>query len=160
LTWMLDRISALAILQRRLCPKQSAAFRDYLRDIEPQWNKILSGGDISITIDMDEDVVIAGHSAVTLALIANELVTNCVEHAIPHGAGGAINVDLRFANEVLAELSISDDGCGIPPVPLAELCGAEKGLGLVTSLASQIGGRFRIERRRPMGTCATITFPV
>ena len=50
-------------------------------------------------------------TAVSLGLIVNELVTNSVKHAFPHGCGGRIGVVLRAHGDG-AELIVRDDGVG------------------------------------------------
>ena len=52
-------------------------------------------------------------TAIPLALIINELVSNSLEHAFPDGRGGAISVGLKEAGDGDYTLSIADDGVGI-----------------------------------------------
>ena len=160
LSWMLERIYALSMLQRHLDVKPSGAFGEYLEDAAAQWHKVLGEREISMRVKLGEGPVIPARSAVTLALITHELLTNCVEHAFARGKGGTIVVNLQLASDNLTELSVSDDGCGFPPGLSVDFCNTKKGLGLVGSLASQIGGRFTVKARHPTGTSAVIVFPV
>ncbi len=72
--------------------------------------------------------------AVSIGLIANELVTNAFKYAFPDGQGGTVQITLEPAGEGIV-LSVEDDGVGIPP-------SKKDGLGarLVQLLASHLGG--------------------
>ena len=75
--------------------------------------------------------------AVAVGLVVNELVTNAAKHAFPEGRRGRILVTLKGDAEA-CELTVADDGVGLPPVPLIK----SQGLGrkLVESFARQSGG--------------------
>jgi two-component sensor histidine kinase len=72
--------------------------------------------------------------AVSIGLIANELVTNAFKYAFPDGEGGTVQITLEPAGEGIV-LSVEDDGVGVPP-------SKKDGLGtrLVHLLASHLGG--------------------
>lgn len=72
--------------------------------------------------------------AVSIGLIANELVTNAFKYAFPEGQGGTVQITLEPADEGMV-LSVEDDGVGVPPAK-------QDGLGtrLVQMLASHLGG--------------------
>jgi PAS domain S-box-containing protein len=77
-------------------------------------------------------------------LILNELVTNALKYAYPDGERGEIRVELKAEGGRL-ELSVADDGPGIPE---AALSGGSSGLGmtLVRMLAAQLGASVEIDR--------------
>lgn len=70
-----------------------------------------------------------------IGLIVNELVTN----AAKHGAG-RVHVDCRTASEMI-ELTVTDDGPGLPKGFEIEAATQSLGMRVVTSLANQLGGR-------------------
>ena len=70
-----------------------------------------SGVSIALTA---EDVPLPADTASSLALVVNELVTNALEHAFPHGAGGTITIAFA-AGKRFHTLSVSDNGCGFDP---------------------------------------------
>jgi PAS domain S-box-containing protein len=96
-----------------------------------------------LSLDLRADAgKLANDVAVPLALILNELVTNAVKYGAGPEGREAIRVALtrdggRFT------LAVEDDG---PGFDLCEMRRKSSGLGLVTGLARQIGGRFRVER--------------
>lgn len=84
--------------------------------------------------------------AVSIGLIANELVTNAFKYAFPDGQGGTVQITLEQVSEGMV-LSVEDDGVGAPPTK-------QDGLGtrLVQLLASHLGGTVeRLPRERGHG---------
>jgi two-component sensor histidine kinase len=75
--------------------------------------------------------------AVAVGVVVNELVTNAAKHAFPNGRTGRISVTLRQI-EVGCELTVADDGVGLPD----ETSARSPGLGrkLVEGFAKQSGG--------------------
>ncbi|MEE9171887.1 MAG: MASE3 domain-containing protein [candidate division NC10 bacterium] len=92
----------------------------------------------------------------SLALAANELITNALIHAFPSGDAGHIQVQvMQEGGEILLE--VRDNGVGIPAT---EDGGVRKGVGLeiVTSLVeTDLRGQFHLENEK--GAVATIRFP-
>lgn len=74
--------------------------------------------------------------AVAVGLVVNELVTNAAKHAFPDGRPGTIHVQLDRI-EVGIQLSVADDGVGLPPVGKLKTGGL--GRRLVESFARQAG---------------------
>lgn len=74
--------------------------------------------------------------AVAMGLVVNELVTNAAKYAFPEGRPGMIKVALRRI-ETGAELSVADDGIGLPPE--SQIRHGGLGRRLVESFARQAG---------------------
>jgi PAS domain S-box-containing protein len=87
---------------------------------------------------------LANDSAVPLALILNELVTNAAKYGADAEGRGAIRVSLTETDGRFT-LVVEDDG---PGFDLCEVRRKSSGLGLVAGLARQIGASFRVERPR------------
>jgi PAS domain S-box-containing protein len=85
---------------------------------------------------------LANDVAVPLALILNELVTNAAKYGADAQGRGTIRVALAEADG-RSTLAVEDDG---PGFDLCDVRRKSSGLGLVTGLARQIGGNFRVER--------------
>jgi PAS domain S-box-containing protein len=87
-----------------------------------------------ISLDLD--------GAIPVALIVNELVSNCLKHAFPAGPNGSIRVSLREDQDSFA-LAVEDDGVGMPERGGAASKEAEPGIGaeLVLALVGQLRGK-------------------
>jgi two-component sensor histidine kinase len=93
-------------------------------------------------------------TAIPCGLIINELVTNSLKYAFPHGKKGTVEVKFK-ENGNYYTLIVSDDGIG-----LSEDFNLEKidslGLQLVKTLVGQLDGNLEIDERN--GTTFTIKF--
>lgn len=91
--------------------------------------------------------------AVPLGLIANELITNSLKYAFPHG-GGELRITMA-SSENQAHLCISDDGAGIDPDARVD-----SGLGqrLTEAFATQLDGAISTSSDTT-GTQHTLVFP-
>jgi two-component sensor histidine kinase len=109
---------------------------------------------ISNRIEADirtSDMAVSMEDGIPLALIANELVANALEHAFPDEARGTIRVRLDYAAAAVngtsesetGELEISDDGI---PLESAQFQSGEKtGFTLVRMLTSQLHAKLALE---------------
>ena len=86
--------------------------------------------------------------AVSVGLIVNELVSNALKHGFPGQQTGQVEVNIREHEDNWVELSISDDGEGIPrDLDIART--DSLGLQLVNLLAQQLHGQLDIRRAKP-----------
>jgi two-component sensor histidine kinase len=101
-------------------------------------------------------VMLTSKQATSLALIANELVQNALQHGV---AAGGTRVDVAVDRaDGHVRLVVEDDGAGLPadfdPVRDGNL-----GLTIVATLtADELSGEFSL-RRAAGRTCASVTFP-
>lgn len=95
-----------------------------------------------------EDVSLGVESAIPCGLIINELVTNSLKHAFPDGRKGEIRMVVHRADENEIELTISDNGIGIPES--IDFRKTESlGLHLVTILVeNQLHGEINLDRSK------------
>jgi two-component sensor histidine kinase len=154
-----DRILAMASLYRQLdvsAGNGSVELGSYLRRIAAD---LLDGADagkrgIELVFSA-EAVVIDMKRAVLLGLIVNELVTDSLKHAFPDGRRGKISLSLGLdAGD--CELSISDDGVGLPP-DFSSRLSPGLGFSLVDTLCSQMGTRLSAA---PPRAAFAIRFPI
>jgi two-component sensor histidine kinase len=94
--------------------------------------------------------------SIPCGLILNELITNAFKYAFPEGRGGEIRVLLRREGDEDLELSVSDDGVGLPEDYERQDRGS-LGLTLVRLLCEQLDGRMEIFSGK--GTSCRILFP-
>jgi two-component sensor histidine kinase len=87
-------------------------------------------------------------------LILNEAISNSFKHAFRSRTQGNICVRLRQSADGTFELSVEDDGVGLPPEVTPETS-SSLGLRLILILANQLHGTLEI-RRHP-GTTIILT---
>ena len=93
-----------------------------------------------------EDIKFGLDYAIPCGLIINELITNSLKHAFPKDREGEIKVTFRSINSDEIELTVSDDGIGIPEeMDIQET--ESLGLQLVHILAEdQLEGTLELDR--------------
>lgn len=96
---------------------------------------------VRVTVEADS-VKLSNDSAIPVALILNELLSNAVKHGVKDRPDASVRVRLRAEGEEF-ELSVEDDGPGFDPVAVAK---RSSGIGLIRGLARQLGGSFSVER--------------
>ena len=136
LTWMLDAVGVLASMQQRLLGPDPHDMAGYLRDLSQQWNRRSAGRPVEVIL-VAEPVLVREHLISALMLIANELVTNALEHAFPDQRAGVVRVELRPLEDDRAELIVSDDGIGLTPMNDAP---SKLGFWLIRGLTDQVKG--------------------
>jgi two-component sensor histidine kinase len=142
-----SRIAALASLYDVLFESGGAGrigLADYLGRVVDSATESLGADARGIAVDRAiEGIPMDMKRAVSLGLIANELVTDSLKYAFPGGRPGRVSVRLaRWGEGLLFE--VSDDGAGFPPG--FDLSRSEGfGLHLVALLARQLGGEFSAE---------------
>ena len=95
--------------------------------------------------------------AVSMGLIATELVINALKHAFPGGAKGEIVVGFESTPSAW-RLAVSDNGVGISPRLADAPVRSGLGTSIVEALTRQLGGRITTSAASP-GTAVSITVP-
>jgi PAS domain S-box-containing protein len=135
------RIAAMAAAQRVLYGTTDAtrcSARELLEAVCHTGQQTLPP-DVRVTCE-SADGEISNDTAVPLALILNELITNAAKHGIGAGGRGTIRVALAREPDGLV-LSVEDDG---PGFDLKAVRGRASGLRLVEGLSRQIRGQFDV----------------
>ncbi len=145
-----NRILSMALVHEQLYMSKDFAnieFSEYVKSL-------LNGLFISHGIDTNkvklnieiEDVSFDIENAIPCGLIINELVSNSLKHAFPRQGEGNISIVLQSINEVELELTVSDDGVGIPE-DLDIRAAESMGLHIVRILAEQtLEGKMDLDR--------------
>ncbi len=105
-----------------------------------------------VLLDLDD--------AIPVALIVNELISNCMKHAFPDGRAGSIAVSMRAAGKGWI-LEVEDNGVGLGP-SAGQGTASEPGIGteLVLALASQLKGEVSGSAGKDgIGTLVSLAFP-
>lgn len=107
------------------------------------------GASSNVHCEVHGNAVLPARVGGAIAIALNELITN----ALKHGRAAHVDVDIRRSNGEL-EVTVVDDGCGIPREPLGG-----SGLRIVRAVvANELGGRLQIAALR-VGTRAMIWMP-
>jgi len=110
---------------------------------------------LSFQVDVDDISLDVDH-ANAYGQIVSELISNCQKHGFANGDPGNIEVSLHQSDDGGTELTVSDDGKGMP-----EDFDIEKakslGMKLVYALSAKLGGKVKIDGTN--GTRVQVTFP-
>ncbi|WP_377807017.1 CHASE3 domain-containing protein [Azospirillum sp. A29] len=156
-----SRVLAIAEVHRRLYGEgavyDTVELTDLIRSIAENAVPPTGGAEPAMTLATGAPLSAPVDTAVPVALIVNELLTNSYKHAFPDGRRGRVTVDMAVAgNEV--RIDVADDGIGLPEA-VASGGGGGFGLNTVRNLTRQLRGRLEIERLTP-GTRFLLTFPM
>jgi len=136
-----DRISAVSVATEHLAIRgedlSTVKLRDHLCGMCAQLERGLARGEVQVECDIP-DVVTSADTAIQLAIIVNELVTNALKHAFFDGRHGVVRVQSKVIGSDL-ELEVSDNGCGMD----GQTSTAGTGLGrkLVDNFARHLGAK-------------------
>lgn len=112
--------------------------------------------DVTLSVSGDDRLCLMPDAAVPTALIIAEAVANALEHGFAEEKGGRIVVRIVRDAEGGPQVTVHDDGRGLPAGFEAEN-GTSLGLHIATTLARGQGGRFDLKACD--GTLATLTLP-
>jgi two-component sensor histidine kinase len=154
-----SRISAVAKLHEHIQQAHAPDRLDlfvYITDICQDLNQAIPLYRIEVTAEVG--IVMTTDRAVPIALIVNELVTNAVKHAYRDDQGGNIWVRIGRAAGDTVELSVRDEGQGLPPnFDLASSPGL--GMRIIRAFARQLSAALKVRRLDP-GTQFIVTIPM
>jgi two-component sensor histidine kinase len=154
-----ERIRLIGRVQQRLRRDGSETSIEMAGFIKELCNdlqvSILSARPIRCTVSAREQLL--PHSqAVSIGLIINELLTNCVKYAFPDDRAGNIQVRFSCSSEGCC-LAIEDDGIGSDVQDLKRETGL--GMRLVRAMTAQLGGTLEIKAVQPSGLSFIVRFP-
>lgn len=145
-----NRIQSMALIHQTLYQSHDFAkvgFGRFLTTLVVHLRSSYGRGDLEMSSRADA-VHMRIDRAIPCGLIVNELVTNSLKHAFPGQRAGSILVELRRLDADRVEVSVSDNGVGIPDgVDLDEQ--PSLGMQLVRVLTEQLGAELVIHRRNP-----------
>ena len=170
-TVSMDRVLSIALIHEELYKGENIDvlnFSQYIKELAD--NLLLTyrlETDVSLNLDLEENLFLDMDTAIPLGIIINELVSNSLKYAFPGRDKGEIRIKLRREEKGECKingcksadfvLTVSDDGIGIPEnLNIEDL--DSLGLQLVTSLVDQLDGELEVKRNN--GTEFTIKFTV
>lgn len=113
--------------------------------------------DVAITVAAPDDLRLAPHVTMPLALVVAESVSNAMEHGMPDRPGH-IHVTLEMVDGAIA-LQVADDGRGIAPDVAIDAKSESLGLRIAHALAAQLGGHFALTASPQGGAVARLNLP-
>jgi len=155
----MNRIKTMALIHEKLYRSQDLTkilFSDYIRDMVD--DIYVSYGTSPHKVKLKKDIAritLGIDTSIPCGLIVNELVSNSLKYAFPDGKGGEIRVSLHKNGKNEVELTVGDNGIGMPE-KLNFRDTDSLGLNLVTTLVRQLQGT--IELHSEGGTEFRITF--
>lgn len=163
-----SRIQVLAGVHNRLARRDGHVqvdMREFLYDLIADLRASLTSlYPVGLFVDAESHALPVSRAG-SVALIANELVTNALKHAFPEPAReGAITIGFR-RDGIDFILTVADDGVGMtePPCRSGDGPGDSRSVGmgsrLVRALAAQLGGHVETTSQPGGGTRHVLRFP-
>src|SRR5262245_21427192 len=143
-----SRIRSMAMIHEKLYQNESLSrvdFAEYLSSFSSLLftTYVADPARVQLTTSLDP-VFLDIDTALPLALIVNELVSNSLKYAYPDGRSGVVELSLRTDTENQYTLSIRDHGVGLPDG--LDLNNKDTlGLHLVNILTAQLGAVLSVE---------------
>jgi len=140
-----NRVNTMCLIHETLYRSDNVAAIDMERYLSELGRIILQSYSINNNIKIEveaENIMIGIKQASSIGLIINELTTNSLKYAFPNQSSGEIVLRLKSYEENSVELSISDNGIGIPEG--SDILNSDSlGLKLVKAIAeNQLDGSF------------------
>ena len=158
---MQARIGAIAQLYDLISQSshgQTVAVDAYLREIAKTMSASLLGNTSGIKIEVKaEELYIDPDRAVPFGLLVNELATNAIKHAFPHGTGRVVLSAEQLGDQI--ELTVADDGVGTKDRDLAKIS-EKRGADYVAIFVRQLGGTVVPSGSEKPGTIVRIRLPL
>ena len=154
------RIRSMALIHEKLYQSRDLSrvdFEGYVRNLAVYLIRTYGTGHGAVELQLDvADIRLGIDRAIPCGLILTELITNSLQYGFPDSRGGTITVELRPDGNGGLQLSVHDNGVGLPDnLDIAK--SDSLGLQLVSTLTLQLGGQLEIDRSD--GTRFSITFP-
>lgn len=151
LAWLSDVTAAMSLFNKRAVQEGPVDFAAYLDDAVAFWRRACEGRPIRFEVRA-ASAVLPDSQALTLAIVAHELISNAVRHAFPGEGRGAIAIAFSRSLEGIS-LVIRDSGIG------AETLNAGDGLGLVEGLVEHLQGSMTVEASPGGGVGVRVRLP-
>ena len=155
-----NRVQSMALVHQQLYQSEQLNCIDFARYLECLIDRLFACYQINrqrIGLDLQiDDVCLNLDTAILCGLITNELISNCLKYAFPASRTGAIMVQFGIRSPETLQLSIRDNGIGLPPGFNLQQTNT-LGLRLVRALTRQLKGKLEINSDG--GVQSKIVFP-
>ncbi|MEG4281970.1 PAS domain-containing protein [Microcoleus sp. A006_D1] len=154
-----NRLYSMALIHEKLYRSTNLAeinFGEYLEDLVTNLFHSYNISDNRIQLQViAEPISLNLETATPCGLIANELVSNTLKHAFPHGTSGTVSVECYQTGDREIHLFVKDNGIGFPE-ELDFRKTNSMGFQVVCTLTDQLEGT--IELSRKIGTAFHLIF--
>jgi two-component sensor histidine kinase len=152
-----QRLATMARIHRRLYDPASAGieFRQLVQEIGRDLISAVGAHNVVCVVDMPP-IAWNLDRLITLALLMTEVITNSLKHAFDD-KGGRIEIRLSQSAQHQMELTIADNGRGLP-ADFNPLAAKSLGMQIIQGLVTQIGGKMEIDGVK--GTTLKVVLPV
>ncbi|MFP4432692.1 MAG: sensor histidine kinase [Spirochaetota bacterium] len=153
-----DRIESMSLVHQFLYQSETQNSIDFSAFVERVVDELSGTYQVGSAVRILREIADAPvdiNIAVPVALIVTELVTNALKYAFPSGTG-SIRIRTRILPQDLVELSVRDDGIGLP-AGFDPATSNSLGMQIVYGLTEQIRGTVEVISEK--GTAVVITFP-
>ncbi len=167
-----DRVISMALIHEELHKSEGLDTLNFSPYIEKLARNLfltyrLENTDVSLNMDLEENIFLDMDTAVPVGIIVNEIVSNSLKHAFPGRDKGEIQIKLHREENgenkkegnksTCFTLIVSDNGVGIPEnLDIEDL--DSLGMQLITTLVDQLDGK--LELKSNSGTEFAIRFTV
>jgi len=156
-----NRVYSMAIIHQTLYQNKnystinvSATILFLIQNILYSFNRT----DIEIESDIEE-IILDVNTAIPIALIINEAITNVVKYAFPENFTMSKKVFIQLKRKDFSiELSIKDNGIGIDKKMIQQL--SNVGFSIIKALAEQINAQLFISSEKNQGTEIKLLIPL
>jgi two-component sensor histidine kinase len=152
------RVQAMALIHQKLYQAEGVAripMQNYIKEVVAYLHKSYCLDQLVRFRVEVEPIELDVTQAVPLGLIINEALTNAFKYAFPAGKAGTVRLSLQLLREATYQLTIADDGVGLPahydPSQSRSL-----GMTLLHGFSGQLGGELTLTS--PPGLTISLVF--
>ena len=113
-----DRIHAMSLVHEALYQSEDLSqvdYNNYLKKLCLNLGRVHKAEKNGIKIQVEEgNVSLNMDQGIAVGMVISELLPNAFKHAFSHGTGGLINVSLLLQEDQVVELTVQDNGQGLP----------------------------------------------
>jgi two-component sensor histidine kinase len=153
-----DRIQTIALLHKTMYQNENfnmVGFKSYINELITYIKQTNNSSNKKITIHQKiEDIQFNIETAIPLSLIINEIITNCYKHAFENKTEGEISISIKKQTKGFIELTIEDNGIGLPKNFNIHENTKSVGFDLILGLCQQIDSEIEITSNK--GTKITL----
>ncbi|MBF0568385.1 MAG: response regulator [Nitrospirae bacterium] len=152
---MKNRIRSMALVHKLLYQNDNLSqinFSEYTNDLVTDIfdSRGVDPAAVSVDIDINKDIFIGMDTSIPCCLIINELITNSLKHAFKEKKSGALHISLKDLGQKSYELTVRDNGAGIPD-GFDINKSTSLGLKLIRTLGEyQLGGKIEMNSNHGM----------